>query len=75
MTMFDFLKNKKPGIEKKEFNGKEFIMDSSAHDPKLFKDRKRVLMKTGYSTRVERRGIGEYILWSVKKQKGGVKNA
>lgn len=73
--MFDFLKTNKPKIEKKEFNGKEFIMDSSAHDPKLFKDRKRELMKTGYSIRVERRGIGDYILWSVKKQKGGVKNA
>ena len=73
--MFDFLKTNKPKIETKEFNGKEYFMDSSAHDPKLFKDRKRELYKSGHSTRIERNGIGDYILWSVKKTKGGVKNA
>lgn len=70
--MFDFLKRKAKGIETKVFGGKEYFMDSSAHNPKLFKDRKRELYKSGHSVRIERSGIGDYILWAVKKQKGGV---
>jgi len=73
--MFNFLKKKTKGIETKVFNDKVYVIDSTAHHPKMFKDRKRELWKDGYSVRVERRGIGDYILWSVKKNKGGVKNA
>jgi len=67
VTMFDFLKRKAKGIETKVFNNKEFIKDSTAHDPKLFKDRKRELYKSGHSVRIEREGMGIYVLWAIKK--------
>ena len=73
--MFDFFKKKASMIEMKVFNDKTYTLDSAAQDPKLFKDRKCELYKKGYSYRVERVGLGKYVLWSVKKHKGGVKNA
>lgn len=63
----NFLKKEENKIPTKLINGREFVLEQTAQSHRKLKEKRRVLLKGGYTIRIHRRGMGEYDLWAAKK--------